>query len=438
MNQFRETAGRAQAAFERGDMVEAERLYREALVHKPLSPGATRSLGMVLVNQNKFQDAESVWIKAVEIEPQSAENQQLLGSVYLVNRKLALAVTHLKRALEIQPDMPGVALKIAYIFYVNRNYAAAADYYMKAHAADPFHIEALTGSVQALMDSRQEAKAVAVGAEGVARLRTRSDISPADYASIYMTMADAYKVLDDVPRALDCYRTVLADNPQNSVAGHLLAATEGRLTQDHAKGFAKDIFDALAVSFDRRLVDLLKYRSPELLAQGLRETNPDTARFESVLDLGCGTGLMALALQDVFQTGRIVGVDLSPNMIRESEKRGVYGELVCADVADTMAARTDSFDLIVAADVFIYVGELSRVFTLAKPLLRPNGMFAFTTEIGLGSEVELAPQGHYRHSKSYVARLAAENGFTMVRAVDAPIRKERNADVMGHYVFLRA
>jgi predicted TPR repeat methyltransferase len=436
VNLFQQYGSQAQAAFARGDMAEAERLFREALVHKPASPGATRGLGMALVNQQKYQDAEVVWQKAVEIEPHSADNHQLLGSVYLVNRKLAAAVTHLKRALEIQPNLPGVALKIGQIHYVNRDYGAAADYYGKAHALDPFYIDALKGLVQALMDTKRNAEAIAAGQTGVARLRARSDIPPQNYAAVYMIMADAYKNLKDEPAALNCYRTVIADNPKNDVAQHLLAAMEGRVTQDHAQGFARDIFDALASTFDRRLVEILKYRSPEVLAAGVRDLYPNLMGFKAMLDLGCGTGLMAVALAKMFQMEKVVGVDLSPNMIREAEKRGVYSELVCGDVVEAMAARTERFDLIAAADVFIYVGELSRVFALAKTLLVPGGVFVFTTEIG-ERDVELAAQGHYRHGKSYITRLADAHGFTVLRAEDAPIRKERGQDVMGHYVYLR-
>lgn len=438
MSSFQECASLGQTAFHRGDMAEAERLFREALVYKPGSIGATRGLGFALVNQKKFADAEPVWRKAVEIEPQSAENQQVLGSVYLVNRKLGPAAAHLKRALEIQPDFDGVALKMAHICYVNRDYAGAADYYMKAHLRDPFHIEALKGAVQALIDTRREAEAVAVGLKGVAQLRARADIPPVDYAAVYMIMGDAYKALNDVPRAQDCYRAVIADNPDDDVARHLLAASEGRLTEDHVKGFAKNVFDALAGTFDKRLVELLKYRSPEILAAGLREINPGVTRYENVLDLGCGTGLMVQALKQGFEVGRAIGVDLSPNMVQEAAKRGIYDELICGDVADALRARHEQFDLIIAADVFIYVGELGPVHALAQQRLAPGGIFAFTAEASDGEGLELMAHGHYRHGKAYLLQLAAAHGFTVAKAEEAAMRKERGKDVMGYYVYLRA
>ena len=101
-----------------------------------------------------------------------------------------------------------------------------------------------------------------------------------------------------------------------------------------------------------------------------------------------------------------------------------------------MAARADAFDLIVAADVFIYVGALELVFEQAARLLKAGGMFLFTVEVSRTADLELESAGHYRHGQAYVERLAAAQGFTMTRLDEQPIRVEVNRDVMGLYVYL--
>ena len=94
-------------------------------------------------------------------------------------------------------------------------------------------------------------------------------------------------------------------------------------------------------------------------------------------DLGCGTGLCGLLLRPA---GRDAGgVDLSPAMIEKARARGVYDRLEAGDLVEAMKKAPRSFDLLVAADVFIYVGDLAPTFEAAArqpPPRRPAGLLA--------------------------------------------------------------
>jgi predicted TPR repeat methyltransferase len=94
-------------------------------------------------------------------------------------------------------------------------------------------------------------------------------------------------------------------------------------------------------------------------------------------------------------------------------------------------------DLILAADVFAYVGDLAAVFRSARRILEPGGCLAFTVERAReGQDIQLLPSLRYAHSEAYIRRLADEARFTGVRIFEAPIRRDQTAPIMGLYVYL--
>jgi predicted TPR repeat methyltransferase len=141
--------------------------------------------------------------------------------------------------------------------------------------------------------------------------------------------------------------------------------------------YVAGLFDQYAERFDAVLVGTLRYQAPALIVRTLAETG--VAAWPEVLDLGCGTGLMAAALAG--QAGAIDGVDLSERMVAVAASKGLYRSLEVGDIVDTMDARPAAhLDLVVAADVFCYVGNLSPVLAAAARALRPGGHLAFTVE----------------------------------------------------------
>ncbi len=439
---YQDCINKAQAAASARAWPDAERWFSEAARLQPASPAAQRGLGVALVSQQKFVAAEAAWRAAVRLAPSSADSHQMLGSVLMARRvtdetvNIDEAVTHLTRALELNPRLAEAAFNLGRIAYVQENVGRAAECFRHAAAANPLHIKAIACLMQTLMELRKAPEAITIGEESIARFEAQPTFAPLSYNMIRAHLAQAYRMTDNLPAAAVCYRKIVAVDPNDKGAAHLLAAAEGDLTQAHGSAFAKASFDALAAGFDHHLVDHLKYRAPTVLANTLHELRADADSFPAVLDLGCGTGLIGAALVQKFKIEKLVGVDFSANMLTEAQKRGLYAELVNDDVVSAMAARADAFDLIVAADVFIYVGALELVFEQAARLLKAGGMFLFTVEVSRTADLELESAGHYRHGQAYVERLAAAQGFTMTRLDEQPIRVEVNRDVMGLYVYL--
>lgn len=198
--------------------------------------------------------------------------------------------------------------------------------------------------------------------------------------------------------------------------------------------FIAGLFDQYAPRFDAHLVGALDYRAPSLLRDALRRAGAPE-RFRHVLDLGCGTGLMARALAG--HTERIEGADLSAGMLAVARGTGLYARLEQADLVDFLAARqTGTADLIVAADVFCYVADLAPVLAAALPALADGGYFAFTIETHDGAGAVIGEERRVRHALDDVLHASRNKGFAPRLAECAATRRDRGQAVPGALIVL--
>ncbi len=151
-----------------------------------------------------------------------------------------------------------------------------------------------------------------------------------------------------------------------------------------------------------------------------------------MLDLGCGTGLVGAALASPVR--RLVGVDVSLKMLDQAKSKALYHQLEHGELlAMTQRQPADSFDVVVAADVFIYVGKLDEVVAAVWRLLRPGGLFAFTVESMPDDTAayQLQASGRYAHAGAYLSNLAQTLGYTEVERTSQTIRCEDRKPIPG-------
>ena len=195
----------------------------------------------------------------------------------------------------------------------------------------------------------------------------------------------------------------------------------------------RGLFDGYASRFDSHLIGALKYRVPQTIADAIRTRFPD--RKLNILDLGCGTGLIGAALGRI--DGFFVGVDLSLPMLEEAQKLGVYARLHHVNLLDALA-ETDAneYEVIVAADVFIYLGGLDMAITNAFKVLRPGGWLFFSCEDTPddGPDFVVRKTMRYAQSQKYVKRLLDNAGFVApsIEAID--LRMEQDVAITGFLV----
>ncbi len=200
-----------------------------------------------------------------------------------------------------------------------------------------------------------------------------------------------------------------------------------------ADEYVRTSFDHFALNFEKKL-ERLEYRAPELVAAaGARALGAPKGEL-AVLDAGCGTGWCGPLLRPYSR--RLTGVDLSPAMIERARGRGIYDELIVAELTAHLEAVADAYDFIASADTLVYFGDLRPVAAAAAGALRSGGLLIFTVEKAAANDAEdrgyfLQPHGRYCHTEDYVRTVLTEAGLTVREMTTGVLRKEMGEPVEG-------
>jgi predicted TPR repeat methyltransferase len=250
------------------------------------------------------------------------------------------------------------------------------------------------------------------------------------FAAAWFALGEIREQLGDRTGAIAAFRTAeLADPGDRSGAGLRLMRLGAADIAGMRPTYVTALFDQYAPRFETALVDHLGYRGPALLLAAVMNARSDAGRpaaFGRAIDLGCGTGLVARAFAPV--VADIIGIDLSPKMIARAQATGLYAELVVAEIVEGLKRRPDaSAELILAADVMIYVHDVAPLLAEVARVLTQGGMFAFTVESNAGDGVMLGHGLRYSHGESFVRAVIAAAGLTLDRLESASARNESGA-----------
>ena len=334
----------------------------------------------------------------------------------------------LRRALELRPGHAATHFKLANACKEQNKLAEAEQHYVAALALEPRYAEAHNnlGAALQLLGRVQAAQA---------SYRRAIEVKPG-LAQPYLNLGRLLQALGRADQALDCYRQALVQGLDPGVFQHLLDAGEGVSTAQAPPTYVRATFDGFAAQFDRHLIDTLDYHIPELLSGAVRALSPPEPM--DILDLGCGTGLCGERLRDLAR--RLVGVDLAPKMLEVARGRACYQELVNSEIGQFLPTQARaSFDLVAAADVLIYIGDVSQVFSEVARVLRPGGLFAFSIEqpSQACASYRLEPSGRYAQSLAYVRELAQARNLVERSCQHLAIRKHGTQGLPGQLLLLQ-
>ncbi|SDD59653.1 tetratricopeptide repeat protein [Aquimonas voraii] len=469
-----------------GRLDEAEQAYRALLPTQPASAG--RLLGVLLLQRERWTEAAAVLAPLSQAEPRDAElavNASLalrrsgqvepallaarcatasdpqrmsawnaLGLAAMESAAFDEALAAFESGLKLSPGHPALCLHRAQCLRRLGRYHEAGQAFFELLQADPTLLEGWRGL--AMVNA-------ALGSHDLAlECRTRAlSLQPAD-PELRLEHAIAQLLHEQVEAAVRSIEALIADghddaqtwawlgraqlkrgereaaraafveaqkrDPQDQVAAHFLAALTGELPSGVESDYIRRLFDDFAGHFESTLVGKLGYATPARLAAFIREHAGD--RFASVLDLGCGTGLMAVELA---AEGRVIdGVDLSTRMLDVARDKGLYRSLYASEVLEFLRGLDQRWDLIAAADVFVYIAELAPVFAAAFERLPPGGVLAFSIERSASDATELpAETGRYRHAPQALRAQLAACGFIDIAEQPSEIRLEKGEPVAG-------
>lgn len=258
-----------------------------------------------------------------------------------------------------------------------------------------------------------------------------TDLAPG-FATAWFTLGEVREQLGDRAGAIMAFRSARrTDAGDRNGAGLRLMRLGADELSAMPSTYVTALFDQYAPKFDMALGDL-GYRGPAVLLQAVHDAGAGAAPafFHHVIDLGCGTGLAARAF--AADNDGIIGIDLSPRMIELARATGLYATLEVADIVDALTNKPNaSADLILAADVLVYVHDLAPLLAEAARVLMPGGLLALTAETHGGDGVVLVQGLRYAHSAGHLRSSIAAAGLSLRLLDSASSRHESGAPVPG-------
>jgi predicted TPR repeat methyltransferase len=281
------------------------------------------------------------------------------------------------------------------------------------------------GLVRAAQQRRTDARAA---------YQTAVDMNP-EYFEAWINLGNVAATLRDTAGALQAYERAKALRPEDPVVGFLTAALGGGVAERAPAEHVRRLFDGYAATFEEHIQSRLGYDLPERMGRLFRRRVPQDAPHADLLDLGCGTGLAGCALQGL--ADEIHGVDISAQMVEQARAKSVYGELAVEDILDFLRRPGRSYDVMVAADVFIYLGDLQPVLEAMGRRASAGAHAMFSTETSDVPGYRLTTRCRFQHAGEHVLEAAKAAGWDCVEVESAPIRVNSGKAVMGDIFLMR-
>lgn len=394
---------------------QAEAVLRRALDAGLDSAPALANLALCCSRQNRHQEAAELARSATRSQPALISAWNTLGAALLALGQPADAETELLQGLAEHPEQPALTLLLGHARRaLQRDEEAEESYRQFDQAGQRLFEEAelLTLSGRLLEAEHQFRQLIAT--------QPRNPSAHAGLGRLLLRRGQAEEAIESLERAL-------ALDPNDATSQHFLGVARAQPSDHSSAAYVRSLFDYYAERFDESLVDTLGYRIPEEMARRLLDEKVDLTE---VLDLGCGTGLMAAALDGYF--GAMDGVDLSGNMLGLAGRTGRYRELFCDDIVDFMASCRTRYSTVLAADVLVYAGDLGRLLEPMKDLLEPGGVFAFSIELNNGEAWSLnGKTGRYQHHPDGLDPILEAHGFSPAAWTLTTIRQEVRERIPG-------
>lgn len=389
------------------DFAAAESFYKRALRYDPMHLDANYLLGTLYAEQRDLAKALKFLLQAAEINPRSHMIQNNLGNIYQLSGQFDQAIDCYRRALEFEPNMPEVHNNLGNIYKNHQQFAEAEACYRRALLFRPDFVEGYC-NLGVVLRSQKKFK------EAIENFRAALDLSPS-FKAAFEGLGICCAELGEREQAIAWFNRYLEVDPgdDSEVKLRLAQLNAGEMPKRYPAAVMLTTYEKKAQNWDADIQRPGKeFLGPKHVREMLEQLKLPQVRQLDVLDIGCGTGVCGEYLRACAR--HLEGVDLSPPMLAQAQKKACYDKLECADAIAYMQGCTRTFDLIIASGVLILFGDLLPVFRAAAHLLKPDGYFVFTLYRSESEAVMVRYNLHFAHSAAYVRETAEAAGLQLV------------------------
>lgn len=449
-----------------GQKKEAIKYYKKALFRSLKNETAAANLAIIYYEQNKLIRAYFYARLTLLLNRQNPSAMVVLGNIAYRRKKYIKSLKYYKKALQHKQDFYTANFNTAGIYFDMKNYPAAYFYGLRTVRLYPHSQEAQALFADICLEQNKTDEALEVLSQIYAKNKK-------DYW-VCNSLSRAYQQQKKYAEALDMgWKAVTiskGENSQHVNFGYLLYEIGLEFPFANVKGYAKkwvtkypsnpvvshmanaiinntdvsqidslfvrEIFDAFADDFEEVLKGL-NYKVPSLIGKSLDSlfSNLKLKKMK-ILDAGCGTGLCGKYLRKYAKFRGLDGVDISPKMLKIAKQKKVYSHLYNQDLRTFLDSHSSAYDLVVAADVFTYFGELNPLFVLLYNSLRKGGRILFSVSENFQNENNyfLHQSGRFLHNRKYVENSLKRQGFFVEKLNRACLRNEGENKVFGWIV----
>ena len=413
--------------FEAARFDAAEQAFADSLSFVPGRASTLANLGAARTRLGRWTSALDALGQALAIEPTDLDAESHRGIALAALGRHADALASHERVLVIDPGRVANRLRHGQALMALGRHAAALDDFDAVLRSQPHHAEGHFHRGQALQFLERHDEALAAHEKALAFDPTLG----AAWSQRGSILRDQHR-LDE---AAISFEQAIANGADPELNRYFLASVTGRSSPPTAPvAYVEPFFDEYAEAFESHLLGGLHYEAHTTLVHGLHGL--EAKRYRAALDLGCGTGLCGPLVATMVDD--VDGVDLSRNMLEKARRLGVYRQLVHAEVAEHLRRTDERYDLVLSADVFIYIGDLEAVFEGIRRVLDRNGIACCSVEVADDDRTfQLLPSLRYAHSERYLRELAARHGFTPRQFLRRPLREDQRRPVPGLFAYLQ-
>ena len=412
--------------YEAAEYTQAQLSFEASLALMPGRVSTLANLGATLVKLGQGEAALLRLDEALALDASAVDALSHRGLALAELGRQAEALACHDAVLRLRPEFKPAAFQRSLLLMQLGRYQDAVDTTSRVLELDADNQEAWWIHAEALHRLEQPLAALAA-------FDKLLSLNPTQHTA-WSHKAGLLKDLGRHADALAAFRQALALGGDAELNGYFIASLTGQHAPSASpRQYVAGLFDDYAEHFDHHLVHVLGYRAHRVLVENL--TGIGKTHYRSALDLGCGTGLCGPLLR--CQVDRLEGVDLSGQMLAKAREGSIYDALVQADIAEHLQGTALRHDLLLACDVFIYVGALDKVFAGAARVLEPGGVFCFSVEsTSDAQDFCLMPSQRYAHSDRYIKALAEAHGFKVIKTLAQSIRQDQQQSIDGLYVYL--